>query len=231
MSMGRARARPVQQLIAPDIFSHRFEEMVMSNDATHLNGGSPAQDGTDTASPAGIAPQEPAADPQQLARVAEQRQRLQAGVGEVALAMMALTRYRDQSLADLRHLVVDPISRDRIAIAKAHRDGRPDETAGIAIWASVSEAVDAKIRAQINTRVFPVRLKAEDWTSGDIPWLLDVIAPSQQAATAVLANFRQVVKDRPVHVHPLVGQLVDREALGKMLATVEPQPEAQPSET
>ena len=35
-----------------------------------------------------------------------------------------------------------------------------------------------------------VRLKAEDWTSGETYWLLDVIAPSQKVATAVLANFK-----------------------------------------
>ena|SRR5581483_10301703 len=79
-----------------------------------------------------------------------------------------------------------------------------------------SEAVDAKIREQIQARVFPVRLKAEDWNSGETVWLLDVIAPSQKVATAVLANFKQVVKDKPIRIHPLVGQLVDPAVLEKM---------------
>jgi hemolysin-activating ACP:hemolysin acyltransferase len=114
------------------------------------------------------------------------------------------------------HLVVEPMIRDRIAIAKAGGEGKVEETAGIAIWASVSEAVDAKIREQIQARVFPVRLKAEDWNSGETTWLLDVIAPSQKAATAVLASFKQVVKDKPVRVHPLVSQLVDPAVLEKM---------------
>jgi cytolysin-activating lysine-acyltransferase len=78
------------------------------------------------------------------------------------------------------------------AIALALRRGR---LAGIAIWASVSEEVDAKIREQIKAGVFPVRLKPEDWTSGKINWLLDVIAPSTKLATSVLANFKQVIKD------------------------------------
>lgn len=64
--------------------------------------------------------------------------------------------------------------------------------------------------------MFPVRLKAEDWASGDTHWLLDVIAPSQKVATAVLANFKQVVKDKPIRVHPVVRQLVDPVVLGKM---------------
>ena len=35
------------------------------------------------------------------------------------------------------------------------------------IWASVSDDVDAKIREQIQARTFTVRLKADDWASGD----------------------------------------------------------------
>ena len=64
----------------------------------------------------------------------------------------------------------------------------------MAIWASASEAVDAKLREQIKAGVFPLRLQAEDWTSGSINWLLDVIAPNRRLATAVITNFRQVVK-------------------------------------
>jgi cytolysin-activating lysine-acyltransferase len=56
----------------------------------------------------------------------------------------------------------------------------------------------------------PIRPKPEDWTSGETAWLLDVIAPSQRGggAAAVLKNFRQVVQDRPVRVHPVVAQSV-----------------------
>jgi cytolysin-activating lysine-acyltransferase len=155
-----------------------------------------------------------------LAQIAAFKAKIQASIGEVVLAMMNLPRYRHQTLADVMHLVVEPMTRDRIAIAKtsatAGGEGKVEETAGIAIWASVSEAVDAKIREQIQARVFPLRLKAEDWNSGDTYWLLDVIAPSQKVATAVLANFKQVVKDKPIRIHPLVSQLVDPAVLEKM---------------
>jgi cytolysin-activating lysine-acyltransferase len=155
-------------------------------------------------------------DPAVLAQIAAFRTRIQASIGEVVLAMLNLPRYRYQTLADVMHLVVEPMTRDRIAIARAGGEGKVEETAGIAIWASVSDAVDAKIREQIQARVFPIRLKAEDWNSGETTWLLDVIAPSQKVATAVLANFKQVVKDKPVRIHPLVSQLVDPAVLEKM---------------
>ena len=155
-------------------------------------------------------------DPALLAQITAFKTKIQASVGEVVLAMLNLPRYRNQSLADVMHLVVEPMTRDRIAIAKSGGEGKMEETAGIAIWASVSDEVDAKIREQIQARVFPIRLKAEDWNSGETHWLLDVIAPSQKVATAVLANFKQVVKDKPVRIHPIVSQLVDPAVLEKM---------------
>ncbi len=59
-------------------------------------------------------------------------------------------------------------------------------------------------------------MKPEDWTSGDTVWLLDVIAPTQELATAVLTNFRQVAKQDEIRIHPLVTRLVDPELLKKM---------------
>ena len=46
---------------------------------------------------------------------------------------------------------------------------------------------------------------------GETYWLLDVIAPSQKVATAVLANFKQVVKDKPIRIHPLVRPVGEAE--------------------
>ncbi len=48
----------------------------------------------------------------------------------------------------------------------------------------------ASCLAQNWPRAYPIRLKPEDWTGGETAWLLDVIAPSQRVATAVLKNFR-----------------------------------------
>jgi hemolysin-activating ACP:hemolysin acyltransferase len=152
-----------------------------------------------------------------LEKITAFRTRMQAGIGEVVLALFNLPRYRSQTIGDLMHLVIEPMLHDRIAIAKSPAsEGKPEQTLGFALWASVSEEVDGRIREQIAARSFPIRLKAEDWASGDIHWLLDVIAPNSKIATSVLANFRQVVKDKPIRIHPLVTQLVDKDVLEKM---------------
>jgi cytolysin-activating lysine-acyltransferase len=168
--------------------------------------------------------------------------KMKTGLEEVnsMLALSVVPRYRHQSLADLQNLVLEPLMRDRIAIASAvekeRKDGEgaspqameqaPGALAGIAFWATVSDEVDAKIREQIKGGAFPIRLKPDEWTSGGHTWLLDVIAPSTRMASAVLANFKQVVQGKDekageVRIHPIVARQVDPELLKKMGATVD----------
>ena len=171
----------------------------------------PAAAVTDIAPPTEI-------NPELAAKIAAVRTHIRESFGKVVMAMMMLPRYRSQTLADLQHLILEPLMRDRVAIAYPGGDkaGQLADIAGLAIWASVSEEVDAKIREQVQAGTFPIRLKAEDWNSGDINWLLDVIAPDQRTTANVIANFKQVVKEGSLRLHPIVTRLVDAETLQKM---------------
>ena len=165
----------------------------------------------------------PSLSPGMIAEIGALRAQVQLSVGQIVLAVMNLGRYRHLPLAELSPLLIEPLLRDRVAIAhKSARvaDGaaRVDEDiiAGIAIWASVSDAVDARITGQVKAGVFPVRLAPGDWVSGDIVWLLDIIAADARQATSVLANFRQLAGERLVKIHPLVGRLIEPEALERL---------------
>lgn len=161
----------------------------------------------------------PALTPEAMEQLTELRGKIHNSVGQTVLAMMNLPRYRNQTLADLAHLLIEPLLRDRLAIASTRvKDSSDQATAGMAIWASVSDSVDAKIREQVKSGAFPVRLSSDDWTSGETLWLLDVIAPNRKLATAVLANFKQVAGDKPVSIHPIVARAVDPDVLEKMKA-------------
>jgi hemolysin-activating ACP:hemolysin acyltransferase len=159
----------------------------------------------------------PQADPEIAKKVAQLRLQVRESFGKVVMAMMMLPRYRHQTVADLQHLVLEPLIRDRIAVAHSGQaDPELSDIAGLAIWASVSEEVDAQIREQVRAGVFPVRLKADDWASGSINWLLDVIAPDTKSTASVIANFRQVVKEGSLRLHPIITRLVDAETLKRM---------------
>lgn len=138
---------------------------------------------------------------------------------QVTISLMGVPRYSSQPVSDLQRLIMAPLVRDRIAIAmlKGKEEDKPGEMmAGVAIWASVSDEVDAKIREQIKAGVFPVQLQGDDWRSGDKMWLLDVIAPSQKLAAAVIANFNQVTKAGEISLHPIITKMVDKDVLDKM---------------
>jgi cytolysin-activating lysine-acyltransferase len=173
--------------------------------------------------PQAAAPQTPSAmTPELMSQIGELRSKIQISIGQTLLAMMDLPRYKHISLADFSHLVINPLLRNRVAIAhksvKENGVSKVDEEsiAGIAIYATVSPAIDAKIAEQTKAGVFPIRLNPEDWTSGDMPWLLDVIAADRTQATSVLANFRQVVGEKPIKIHPMVARLIDPAVLDKL---------------
>jgi hemolysin-activating ACP:hemolysin acyltransferase len=144
-------------------------------------------------------------------------------MGQVVLAIMDLPRYRHQSLADLKHIIVNPLLQDRLAIAYksvVDEDGsariETDQIIGIAIWASVSDTVDEKISEQVKSGVFPIRLAPNDWSGGSNIWLIDVVAGDQRAATTVLANFRQLCGSNSVKIHPVIASLIDPDVLGRL---------------
>jgi cytolysin-activating lysine-acyltransferase len=178
-------------------------------------------------SPQAAAPQTPPAmTPELMSQITELRSKIQISIGQTILAVMDLPRYKHMSLADFSHLVINPLLRNRVAIAhkSVMENGqvKVDEEviAGIAIYATVSPAVDAKIAEQTKAGVFPIRLNPEDWTSGDLPWLLDVIAADRTQATSVLANFRQVVGEKPIKIHPMVARLIDPAVLEKLKGAI-----------
>ena len=145
------------------------------------------------------------------------RAQLREGFGNIVMAMMALPRYRHQTLADLQHLVLEPLLKDRVSIAyPPDREQNPlADSLGVAIWASVSDEADARIQDQIRAGTFPIRLKPDDWTSGANHWLLDVISPNSRGTAAVIASFRQLVPDGRMKIHPGILRLLDAETLKK----------------
>lgn len=78
--------------------------------------------------------------------------------------------------------------------------------------------MEVKLKEQIKAGVFPIRLKASEWKSGEKVWLLDVIAPTRDLATMALKSFNHVAKSEQVSIHPLVAQLVDCEVLKQLVS-------------
>ncbi len=159
-------------------------------------------------------------DPEVAEKISNLRSHVRESFGKVVMSMMMLPRYRHQTLSDLQHLVLEPLIRDRVAIAqRAGEEAASYDVAGVAIWASLSDEAEGRLRDQIAGGVWPLRLKADDWNSGQNNWLIDVIAADKKATASVIANFRQVVKEGSLKLHPLITRLVDEETLKGMGAS------------
>jgi len=96
-------------------------------------------------------------------------------MGEVVWLMSQSQRHRSHFfIGDLEWLIVPPISTGQFRIFKA--DGKPF---GVAIWAFVSPEVEARLEKGM------IKLKPDEWRSGQQPWLMDIVAPFGHADKAL----------------------------------------------
>ncbi len=129
----------------------------------------------------------PASSVKQLAAM-----RLAASLGQIVGLMMRAPQHRQAFLGDLDWLVVPAIVSSQFAVHEAHdpRSGVKLPVAAV-MWARVSEDVDARLSANIGVRP---RLKPEEWTSGSIPWLIDVVGDQNTVGPLVKALVEQRFK-------------------------------------
>lgn len=135
--------------------------------------------------------------------------------GQLFLALTRLERYRDIPVGELKALFLQPLLDDRIAFAHREGDDAGAMPSGMAVWATVSDAVSERIAADANAGTFPILLDAGDWTSGETVWLLDLIVPDKRAGTAMFMNFGQLMGGRSFRAHPIVWRMVDKSITDK----------------
>jgi cytolysin-activating lysine-acyltransferase len=81
--------------------------------------------------------------------------------------MQLSRRHRHLFLADLEWALMPPLALKQFRLF--HKEGMP---VALATWAFVSEEVDARLK------LGRMRLKPEEWKSGEICWLIDVVGPN-----------------------------------------------------
>jgi hemolysin-activating ACP:hemolysin acyltransferase len=101
-----------------------------------------------------------------------------ASVGDVVGAFLRSERHRRLTIADLEKAAIPAMLLGHFAVANTPVPNRPGETAPLAVmfWALVSPEVDARLSQATS---FPLQLAREEWTSGDILWIVDAAGPAQ----------------------------------------------------
>lgn len=92
---------------------------------------------------------------------------------QVVGVLMRDPRFKRMKIADLEWLVIPPLMTGQIRLAHAAMQKRNElfVPVAMALWARVSPAVDKRLSENLDK---PMRLRLDEWTSGDIPWLIAV---------------------------------------------------------
>ncbi len=113
----------------------------------------------------------------------EEKAKVTEVLGEALLVLMNSNAHRlNFFISDIEWLLLAPISKEQFRLYK-DKDGKP---VGLILWANVNEKVDKRLQNGIGKLTF------NDWTSGDILWIVDFIAPLG-GADKMLEELKQTV--------------------------------------
>jgi hemolysin-activating ACP:hemolysin acyltransferase len=163
--------------------------------------------------------------PEEAQRRAVATAKISVAFAQVVSVLMRSPVHKHFSLADLEWLVVPPLlaGQSLVVEAKAQSDG-PGVPIAAALWASVATEVDKRLSENVNA---PVRLRPDEWKSGDILWLVEVIGDGRVVPPLLKQLSETVFKGREVKLRiqgkdgkPSVTTL-------QQVAAEQPQPAAQ----
>ncbi len=116
-------------------------------------------------------------------------------LGQIVAVLMQSPQHKHYSLADLEWLVLPAVlsGQFRVVQAQAQQSGAVAPV-GVAMWATVSAEADKRL----SDLSAPARLRPDEWRSGDIPWLMELVCDArvQQALLKELSD--NTFKNRPV---------------------------------
>ncbi len=114
----------------------------------------------------------------------------QAVLGQAIWIAMHAPSHRHLFLADLEWALVPPVRLRQIRFF-----GKSGEVDGFASWALVDEEVEKRLLTG-NRRLAPA-----DWRSGERAWLIDLVAPTEDAAKAALGEIKsRLFADKPFNM-------------------------------
>jgi hemolysin-activating ACP:hemolysin acyltransferase len=92
---------------------------------------------------------------------------------QIVSVLMRSPHYRHYTLGDLEWLVIPALASGqwKVVGAQSKQNGVSFPVA-VALWARVSAEVDKKLSENLH---LPIRLRPDEWQSGDILWLVDAV--------------------------------------------------------
>lgn len=122
-----------------------------------------------------------------------------AAFGEIMSLLLRSPRHRRVTLETLARQMVPAYLTDQylLARAKPKNGDAPAAPIGVAFWASVSDEVDRRLSADPKG---PIELGDNEWRSGNIVWLIDIVAEPEVSAALVKSIRERVGLDRTIKI-------------------------------
>ena len=134
-----------------------------------------------------------ALSPEELRKRMIASKQMAAAFGEIVTLLMRSPGDKHQSLADLEWLLVPAVVRGQYALAEARlKETGASVPVGAVLWALVSKEVDERLSDPSH----PLRLKPDEWRSGDIPWIMHAIGDVKVLAGLVRRLPEAALRDR-----------------------------------
>jgi cytolysin-activating lysine-acyltransferase len=151
-------------------------------------------------------------DAEEMKRRAAMARDVSANFGQLVSLLMRSRAHRFSMLADLEYMVVPAIATRQFRVAEgvSAEAGLVAPVAAV-MWGSVSAEVDQRLVQAVDQ---PIRLKPEEWRSGDIVWIVDAVG-DPKAINALLQHLKQnELKDARVKMRiqgkdgkPVIGRV------------------------
>jgi hemolysin-activating ACP:hemolysin acyltransferase len=111
---------------------------------------------------------------EQIKSLANQELMMSAAFARMVSVLMRSPTHKHLALTDLEWFIVRPLIPGQITIIDAKVGAIPlSIPAAVLLWAQVSTEIDERLS---NNLAVTIRLCPDEWRSGDIPWIIDVIA-------------------------------------------------------
>ena len=118
----------------------------------------------------------------------KQRNRRANAIGKIVSLLARSTRYRDMPVSDLDWFLMPAIAAGQYLIGETKPSAeRRGGVAAMLLWARVSPEVDKRLS---ESKDKPPRLEPEEWTSGDIVRVIEVVG-RKDAIKPLLAEFKK----------------------------------------
>ena len=137
-------------------------------------------------------------DQEQMKRLSDRSRDIAASFGQLVSIMMQTRQHKFTMLADLEWMILPAIATRQFRVAESvvPNMGMALPVAAV-IWASVNDEADRRMAENLD---MPVRLKPEEWRSGEHVWIIEAIGDGN-AVSGMLEHLKQTeLKDKQVRM-------------------------------